>query len=532
MSELTAILQKRLSANDDHFVHYGRWFSTAEFKADVLQVQQLLSENEISLGHRIILADGNSYAFLVTHIALLTAGVTIVPVNPQMPVPELRKVMARSNAIGAFIDASLKDAMAMKPSEPDLLGTESLSSVCELLVCVHDENNRFELQRLRTERGTSTPPRGAGTGTHQPSILPQIPEDAGAIIMFTSGTTGTPKGVELTHGQVMATIHHVVDSHKLTDEDITYCFLPLFHVNAQVIAFLSTLYSGGKLIVGEKFSASRFWDTVREFKVTWVSAVPTVIAILVKAQDAEPAPPSLRFVRSASAPLPAFQAHRFESLFGVPVIESYGMTEAASQICVNPLPPGKRKIGSVGVPFGLDLRIVDPEGNSLPAGEIGEIAIRGKSVIEKYASGDDNGKSFKDGWFHTGDVGYTDPEGYVFITGRSKEMINRAGQKITPREVEEVIAKHALVHSVAVIGLPDPVYGERVVAYLIPEEEHSFTTSGLAQFKEELRILCRENLSSYKCPVEYFLVDAIPVGPTGKIQRHRLRQEVLAASRA
>ncbi len=532
MSELTAILQKRLSTKDDHFVHFGRWFSTSEFKTDVLKVQQLLNETGISLGKRIMLADGNSYAFLVTHIALLTAGITIVPVNPQMPVPELRKVMARSNAIGAFIDPSLEDAMAMTPSEPDLLGMEPLSSVCRLLVSVHDENDRFELHRIRTERGPAAHAQSGSNDLYQPSILPQIPEDAGAIIMFTSGTTGTPKGVELTHGQVMATIHHVVDSHRLTPEDISYCFLPLFHVNAQVIAFLSTLYSGGKLVVGEKFSASRFWDTVREFRVTWVSAVPTVIAILVKAQDAKPAPPSLRFVRSASAPLPAFQAHRFESLFGVPVIESYGMTEAASQICVNPLPPGKRKIGSVGVPFGLDLRIIDAEGKSLPAGEIGEIAIRGDSVITKYASGDDNGKSFNDGWFHTGDVGYKDPEGYVFITGRSKEMINRAGQKISPREVEEVIAKHALVHSVAVIGLPDPVYGERVVAYLIPEEGRSFTTTELAQFKEELRELCRQNLSSYKCPVEYFLVDAIPVGPTGKIQRHRLRQEVLAAGRA
>lgn len=535
MSELTAILQKRLAGNDRQFVHYNNvWYSTDRFRDDVLTVQHYLSNQQIEMGARVLLADGNSYAFLVVYVALLTSGMTIIPINPQMPVPELRKVFVRSEAIGVFIDPALAPNFDLVPTQADELGLKPLRSACKFLILIQDALNTFSFTPVAPEDGQIRPlPASAlRPNSSYPTILPQIPENAPAILLFTSGTTGTPKGVALTHSQIMATIHNIADSHHLTARDVSYCFLPLFHINAQVIAFLSTMYSGGKLVVEDKFSASKFWKIIREHNVTWVSAVPTVIAILVKTAEPRPAPSSLRFVRSASAPLPAFQARRFEALFGVPVVESYGMTEAASQICVNPVPPGKRKIGSVGLPVGVQLQIVDTEGHSLSPGEIGEIAIRGDSVIAEYAYVDEHGQSFQDGWFCTGDVGYVDGEGYVFITGRSKEMINRAGQKISPREVEEVVAKHSDVQSVAVIGLPDPLYGERVVAYLISEGSHHMDENTATALRTELDQLCRNNLSAYKCPVEYFFVDSIPVGPTGKIQRARLRQLVLAGGRA
>ncbi|WP_188881848.1 AMP-binding protein, partial [Alicyclobacillus cellulosilyticus] len=351
-------------------------------------------------------------------------------------------------------------------------------------------------------------------------------EEDVAILLFTSGTTGLPKGVALTHRQVMATARNVIASHRLTPADVSYVFLPLFHINAQVVALLSTLLSGGRMVIEEKFSKSRFWDTVARYRVTWASAVPTVIGILVKATDPPRVPASLRFLRSASAPLPAFVARRFEAKFGIPVIESYGLTEAASQVCVNPLPPGKRKIGSVGLPCGVELRVVDGNDRELPPGEIGEIVIRGESVITSYAYGDAGPETFRGGWFHTGDMGYVDEEGYVYITGRTKEMINRAGQKVSPREVEEVIAQHPAVKQVAVIGLPDELYGEKVLAYVVPEEG---MVHDEAAFKEALRQLCQSSLSSYKCPADFHLVDDIPVGPTGKVQRHRLREQVLVA---
>lgn len=532
MSELTAILQKRLASNEAQFVHdNGQWFSTTQFRNDVLKVQRLLHESQIKIGSRIMLADGNSYGFLVVYVALLTAGMCIIPINPQMPLPEMRKVFARSEAKGAFINPALEDVFSASPEKSDALGEQPLKAACDLLVAIHYGDERFDVE-LRSQGSASTNRTSESGLSTRPGILPQISEETAAILLFTSGTTGTPKGVALTHRQVMATVHHIAESHRLTPADVSYCFLPLFHINAQVIGFLTTMYTGGKMVVEEKFSASRFWDTVRDFEVTWVSAVPTVIAILVKKAESMRAPSTLRFVRSASAPLPAFQAHRFESLFGVPVIESYGMTEAASQICVNPIPPGKRKIGSVGLPYGIDLQIMDAEGNALPSGEIGEIVIRGDSVIERYAIGDESGSSFHQGWFKTGDMGYVDAEGYVFITGRSKEMINRAGQKISPREVEEIICSHPQVNSAAVIGLPDPVYGEKVAAYLITDDGSKIGVSAASKLKQELVELCQQNLSSYKCPVEYFFVDSIPVGPTGKIQRHRLKQEVMAAGRA
>ena len=259
--------------------------------------------------------------------------------------------------------------------------------------------------------------------------------------------------------------------------------------------------------------------------ITWISAVPTVIGILNRSQHELEAKHNVRFVRTASAALPQLEAKRFETRFSLPIVESYGMTEAASQICVNPLPPGLRKLGSVGIPVGIDLAIKDDEGRTVPRGTLGEITIAGESVIDHYASGEQTGKSFLEGYFYTGDIGYQDKDGYVFITGRKKEMINRAGQKISPREVEEVIAQDANVQTVAVIGLPDPLYGERVVAYVtaqnIPVEKQE-------EWKKKLDQRCRQSISSYKCPVEYQVVDQIPVGPTGKIQRTRLKQQVLA----
>ncbi|MCY0876519.1 MAG: AMP-binding protein, partial [Firmicutes bacterium] len=356
-----------------------------------------------------------------------------------------------------------------------------------------------------------------------------VKEDDGAILLYTSGTTGTPKGVQLTHRQVMATARNVGLSHELTDRDVCYSFLPLFHINAQVIGLLTTLTTGGQLVLDSKFSASRFWPTIAKYKVTWVSAVPTVIAILIKSAGEPVSEHRPRFVRSASAPLPDLHARRFEARFSIPLIESYGMTEAASQICINPLPPALHKFGSAGRPFGLELRIVDDEGATLPQYDVGEIVIRGDSVISTYESGDTSGKSFRDGWFYTGDLGYRDVDGFVFITGRSKEMINRAGQKISPREVEEVVLKDPRVKSAAVIGLPDDLYGERVVAYVIPD---SVARKGDANFKGELHELCRQSISAYKCPSEFHIVDEIPLGPTGKIQRHRLREQAVALGHA
>ncbi len=517
MSELSSSLLRRLQADDDRVVFFDeRWQYGAQLRRDVTNAQAALTRLGVGSGDRIMLVDENSYAFIVGYLAILLCGACVVPVNPHMPAPELIKVAGRSQAAGAVAGRDVLRTVFTDPGLRDV----NLRFVAELGV---GPDGVF----LAGTGGADGPPGGSSPAAE---LGAGIGEDAGALLLFTSGTTGAPKGVQLTHRQVMATVHNVIGAHNLTERDITYLFLPLFHINAEVIGLLATLVSGGKLIVEKKFSASRFWPVIQKHGVTWVSAVPTVIGILIKAATYSPAPRHLRFVRSASAPLPSLQGRRFEAMFNVPVIESYGMTEAASQICVNPVPPAARRHGSVGRPYGVDLKVVGSAGRTLEANEIGEIAIRGDSVIREYASGDASGNGFVDGWFMTGDIGCVDPDGFVYITGRSKEMINRAGQKISPREVEEVIARDPDVRTVAVIGLPDDLYGERVVAYVVPED--AAVRRQETGFKERLRQLCAKSISAYKCPVEYHVVDEIPLGPTGKIQRTRLREQVLAVSGA
>ena len=552
VSELSALLYARLRTGASAVAHDSEhWFTREQLLRDMKYVHDVLRTFGIAAGDRVVLAQINSYAFVALYSSLLTYGAVVVPVNPNMPTPELAGVINRSEAVMAFVGPELVDALG---------AAESLHRLRTVVAAFVNADKRLELSvfAVRTDglipdrlpwrfappttgkkntpaaifrdsaaayTAAAMPPSDSPALENVADAIAGVAESEPAGLLFTSGTTGTPKGVLLTHGQVLATVRNVTNAHRLTATDVSYCFLPMFHINAQVVALLSTLTTGGRLVIGQKFSASRFWPTVIEHGVTWVSAVPTVIAILVKGPEPSAVAASLRFVRSASAPLPALQGRRFEAKFGVPVIESYGLTEAASQVCVNPLPPGKHKFGSAGVPYGVELRVVDDAGSVLPYGDVGEIVIRGESVIAAYAYGDETGAGFREGWFHTGDLGYLDEDGYLFITGRSKEMINRAGQKISPREVEEVIGRHAGVKACAVIGLPDELYGERVVAYVVPEESARRQD---ASFKEQLRTLCVATVSAYKCPAEFHLVDEIPLGPTGKIQRHRLKQEIMA----
>lgn len=504
LSQLVKALHRGLTSNSGQIFHHaGRWWTGDEIRRDIARITAVLSKQGVRPGDRILLAYGNSYAYITLYCALLTYGVAIVPANPAMPGPELAGLVKRANPIGAWIPTGL-DEVAQVCSDADL----------RFVIAVDDT-----LEDLRSQ--TAVGDADAHETTIDGGGL-DASDDAPAVLMFTSGTTGTPKGVLLTHRQLLTTAQEVIKSHGLTAHDVTYGFLPMYHINAQVVVVLSTLLSGGKIVVGEKFSASRFWPIVEQFKITWISAVPTVIAILAKQDPAPKAPPSLRFIRSASAPLPEVHAKQFEEKYGVAVIESYGMTEAASQICVNPIPPANRKIGSVGLPQGVELRVVGDDGRQLMAGETGSIEIRGEMVIQSYESGDESGTNFRDGWFCTGDVGYMDEEGYVYLTGRTKDIINRAGQKISPREVEEVILQHPGAQSVAVIGLPDDVYGERVAAYVVADERQP--TESLI---EDLQALCKRSLSRYKCPAEYQLVSELPTGTNGKIQRQRLRQQVL-----
>ncbi|GGE33572.1 AMP-dependent ligase [Pullulanibacillus camelliae] len=516
MSKLTQHLQKTFEENTGvpRIYDGGHWYTGQTIMEDTAKICGYLSEARVAPGDRILLSYPNSYSFIITYLAILQYGATVAPINPNMPASELRAFVRRCQPKFGFVGAK----------HLEILQQEDFSDSLETLFLIDTATASLPTEQYvydeRSDHWEEHPlnPFATAVGNAEP------PEEALAILLYTSGTTGNPKAVGLQHRHILATINNIIHSHQLSASDVAYCFLPLFHINAQVIAFLSTCLSGGRVVIAPKFSASKFWSTIEEQNITWVSAVPTIIAILLKATRPRVIPKQLRFIRSASAQLPMLTAKRFEQKLGIPVIESYGMTEAASQICINPLPPGKRVLGSVGLPVGLNLRIVDDQGHPLPANEVGEITIQGDNVIDAYVQADHQ-NDFQHGWFHTGDLGYQNEEGYVFIVGRKKEMINRGGEKVSPYEVEDTIRELPGVDQVAVIGMPDPLYGEKVCAYIVAEK--SVETNGLS---EKILEHCRQSLSSYKCPSLVHVVNDIPVGPTGKIQRHRLKQQELATS--
>ena len=346
----------------------------------------------------------------------------------------------------------------------------------------------------------------------------------GGILLSSSGTTGTPKTMLLSQDQILATATNISRHNALTSDDIGLNPLPLWHINAEVVAVLASVVAGSQLVLQRRFKRTDFWKLVRDVRATWINAVPAIVSHLSTLRDGEDVPDGVRFIRSASAPLPAEIIRDFEATIGIPIIESYGMTEAASQICANPL-DGIRKAGSVGLPIGVDLQCLPFESDEVlssdEAPRVGHIAIRGPSVISHYATDAHAHRFTDDGWLLTGDLGYLDEDGYVFLVGRIDDVINRSGEKIYPREIEEVILRVDGVVASAVIGLPHPTLGAVPLAFVELD----------ATSDEQRRVICREiahvlegSLGRSKRPTAIRVVDVFARHATGKILRQPLRQ--------
>jgi acyl-CoA synthetase (AMP-forming)/AMP-acid ligase II len=341
---------------------------------------------------------------------------------------------------------------------------------------------------------------------------PPAPDDV-ALVLHTSGSTGRPKRVPIQHRNIAASASNIVATYSLSPDDVSLCVMPLFHVHGLVASTLSTLLSGGTLVVPGKFNPLSFWRTVRDCRVTWYSAVPTIHNILLSRARGEKPEGSegLRFIRSCSAALPPEMMQKMEQTFGAPVLEAYGMTEASHQMCSNPQPPEARKPGSVGRGTGIKVSIMDAEGNHLAPGERGEVVIQGPNVVDGYENNPEaNATSFTKGWFRTGDQGFLDADGYLTLTGRLKEMINRGGEKIAPREIDEVLLAHAAVEEAVAFGVPHKMWGEEVEAAVVLREPLS---------EAVILAYCKEKLADYKCPKKLYIVTTIPRTATGKIQR-------------
>ena len=307
---------------------------------------------------------------------------------------------------------------------------------------------------------------------------------------------------------------NIKSTYNLSSEDTALCIMPLFHIHGIVASTLSTLGSGGKLICPSGFNALEFWDLVDTYKPTWYSAVPTMHQTLLSRAEHNKEVIQrnpFRFIRSSSSPLPPVILERLEATFNAPVLEAYGMSEAAHQMASNPLPPAERKPGSVGIGFGVEIGIMDEEGSLLETGELGEVVIKGANVFSGYEQNPQaNVEAFTDGWFRTGDQGYKDKDGYLFLTGRFKEIINRGGEKISPIEVDDILLRHPAISAAITFAVPSKVYGEDIHAAVILKELVD---------EKELRAHCAAQLADFKVPRKFHIVDEIPKGATGKIQR-------------
>jgi len=464
----------------------GMRVSYDSLRQQVVGMASALASVGIRRGDTVAIALPNGLPAITSFLAAAIAG-TAAPLNPAYPYEEflffLRDTAAR---ILLCPPVGAEDA-------------RSAAADCNIPVFSVEMSEQGNVSLL-----------GARSGV---PVLEPTAEDI-ALILHTSGSTGRPKRVPLRHFNLAVSAANIANTYALTEEDVSLCIMPLFHVHGLIGSALSTLVSGGTVVVPTKFNALTFWKTVRENRVTWYSGVPTMHQLLLARAHHKPVEAaSLRFIRSCSAPLSAELIHKIESLFGVPFVEAYGMTEAAHQMTSNPLPPRHRKAGSVGVGAGLRVSIMDTEANHLALGQRGEVAIQGANVFRGYANNPEaNARTFVNGWFRTGDEGWLDSDCYLHLTGRIKDIIIRGGENVAPHEVDEVLLKHPAVAAAVTFGFTHPTLGEEVAAAVVLREPHGATESALIKH-------CRELLAEYKSPKKIYLVKSIPTTATGKIRR-------------
>jgi acyl-CoA synthetase (AMP-forming)/AMP-acid ligase II len=466
---------------------YHKLFAHLTDMKAVLQAKGVGPQDRVAL----VLPNGPEMA-----VAFLTVAstATAAPLNPAYRANEFEFYLEDLKAKALVIHADME-------SPARGVAQAQRIPVIELYSTLEAEAGLFTLSE-------ETPLPAASVRVTQPNDI--------ALVLHTSGTTSRPKLVPLSHANLLASAAHIVASLNLTDQDRCLNIMPLFHIHGLVGALLASIGSGGSVVCTPGLQTSKFFNWLEAFSPTWYTAVPTMHQSLIAQANSHPnrmSRSSLRFIRSSSAALPLPVMQDLERIFQCPVIEAYGMTEAAHQMATNPLPPAIRKPGSVGRAAGPEVSIVDEQGKRLPTGQTGEVAIRGRNVMGGYEHHQAaNDSAFTDGWFRTGDEGYLDEEGYLYLTGRLKEIINRGGEKVAPREIDEQLLAHPAVAQAVTFALPHSTLGEDIAAAVVLERETTITP-------EELQKFLRDRLADFKIPQKIVILTEIPKGPTGKIQR-------------
>jgi acyl-CoA synthetase (AMP-forming)/AMP-acid ligase II len=432
-------------------------------------------------------------------------------------------IAAASVFLGAMYAGYIVSPVNLLAQEAQLEGT-LVHSGTRLVFAAPDHVDRLRALLRRGQNAVilhTTDPDHLELPECADAALAGVGPDTPAMLMYTSGTTGEPKGVLLSHWNMVYAGRAVVEAQALTSGDRVLSSLPLYHINGQCIAMVSPLVSGGSIVMPHRFSVSQWWPLVERYRPTWLNVVPTIIAYLLNGADLTPAQAiacrAIRFARSASAPLPLEQQLAFESRFGISVLEAMGLTECASVAFANPLDARRRKYRSIGRPLGVEARVVASDGTPLGEGEQGEIQVRGDNVMAGYYDAPELTAQVRslDGWLATGDLGYRDRDGYYFITGRLKELIVKGGENIAPREIDEALLRHPAVLEAAAVGVPDPHYGQDILACVVLKP-------GARCDEAELRAHCLAQLGRYKAPRQLLVVPELPKGPSGKVQRLKL----------
>src|SRR5436190_7847547 len=476
----------------------GRRFTYAEFSAAVERAAALLNAQGITKGDVVSLLMPNSAEYIIAYFACWRLGALAGPVNSLLKEQEIEFVMNNSEAKAILVHSEFQPVI--EKLKPQLTHLRSI---------VNFDNEAEATRDWYAGLGPAGTPEACA------------PDDD-AIIIYTSGTAGKPKGCLLTHGNIIANARQISQWLSFSEKDRLLTIMPLFHMNAVSVTTMSALYAGASTVISPRFSASRFWQIISDYQITSFGSVATMLSMLLNTYpDGAPAglqTNQLRFAMCGSAPVPAEVMKKFEDTFNCPVIEGYGLSESTCRSTFNP-PDERRRAGSCGLPIGNEMKVVDDDDNEIPDGELGEIVLRGENILKGYFKDPEaTARAFRGGWFHTNDIGYRDQEGFFYIVDRKSDMIIRGGENIYPREIDEVLYQHPAVAAAATIGIPDPLFGEEVAAFIVLKDQQQVAAEELIEF-------CRSELADYKCPKSIRIVEDIPKGPTGKLLKRELARE-------